>query len=84
MEFRQRVDTRTLPRDVNSSRRVTGAVPMCMAQYDRLLDCYREPALGVDIQHNRRQTPDAYYADAASEHVIVMCEQQVKWISINI
>ncbi|VDD94014.1 unnamed protein product, partial [Enterobius vermicularis] len=46
-------------------------VPMCMNQYERILRCYREPGLGIDVQHY-----DESSSTRMQEHVVAMCNKQ--------
>lgn len=49
---------------------------LCMDQYDRILNSYREANFDVDIQHNRYLNSNNY-SNSNSEHIIVMYENQV-------
>lgn len=49
---------------------------MCMNQYERILRCYREPGLGIDVQHY-----DESSSTRMQEHVVAMCNKQVSKVN---
>uniref|UniRef100_A0A914GVM3 Choline O-acetyltransferase n=1 Tax=Globodera rostochiensis TaxID=31243 RepID=A0A914GVM3_GLORO len=55
LDFKEGVDKKLTTRETFSDRFCEGkTAQLCMDQYDRVLNCYREPAFGEDILHNRR------------------------------
>ncbi|KAL3121822.1 hypothetical protein niasHT_002050 [Heterodera trifolii] len=55
LDFKNGVENKKTPRETITDRFSEGnTVPLCMDQYERILNCYREPGFGEDILHDRR------------------------------
>ncbi|EYC43793.1 hypothetical protein Y032_0480g2231 [Ancylostoma ceylanicum] len=67
VEYKNKIDTKQLEGEFSTGK---VKVRMCMKQYDNILSCYRQPALGEDIQMLKKKNHNG------NEHILVMCRNQ--------
>ncbi|CAB3409287.1 unnamed protein product [Caenorhabditis bovis] len=67
IEFKNKIDLKEIEPERSTG---TQKLYMCMEQYDRILNCYREPGVVEDTQIRKPKT------NKGNEHCLVMCRNQ--------
>ncbi|CAD6193500.1 unnamed protein product [Caenorhabditis auriculariae] len=67
LEYKNKIDLKQIEKEVSTGKQ---KIHLCMEQYERILNCYRQPGFEEDTQFRKPKTHQG------NEHVLVMCRKQ--------